>query len=97
VHLPFGHPVAILVCLWIGADLVRRFTRHIQLDAETPERRFGDVFEAGPHAKPAIVEPTPTPADAPLVEAPETIPAVDENEPLTIPAGSADPSPTALV
>ena len=53
VHLPFGHPVAILVCLWIGADLVRRFTRHVQLDAETPERRFGDSFEAGPRQPPS--------------------------------------------
>ncbi len=97
VRLPFGHPVAILVCLWIGADLVRRFTRHVQLDAETPERRFGDVFEAGPHAKPAIVEPTPAPVDPMRVEAPETIPAVEDDTPVTIPAGSADPSPTALV
>jgi alpha-1,6-mannosyltransferase len=48
VRLPFGHPVAIAVCLWIGIDLVRRLRRGVPLDAETPEPRFGDRFEAGP-------------------------------------------------
>ena len=53
VRLPFGHPVAVAVCVWIGADLIRRLTRKIPMDAETPERRFGDAFEAGPvHALP---------------------------------------------
>ena len=90
VRLPFGHPVAILVCLWIGADLIRRFTRHVQLDAETPEPRFGDAFEAGPRprrrTKPA---PRPQPASAPA--------PVEEVRPAIVPAGTADPSPTALV
>jgi hypothetical protein len=48
VKLPFGHPVAIAVCVWIAADLIRRLRRHTPLDAETPEPRFGDRFEAGP-------------------------------------------------
>jgi len=48
VRLPFGHPVAIAVCVWIAADLIRRLHRGTPLDAETPEPRFGDKFEAGP-------------------------------------------------
>ena len=48
VKLPFGNPIAIAVCLWIGADLVRRFSAALPLDAETGEPRFGDGFEAGP-------------------------------------------------
>ena len=48
VRLPFGHPVAIAVCLWIAVDLIRRLTRGVPLDAETPERQVGDAFEAGP-------------------------------------------------
>ena len=52
VDLPIGHPVALAVCLWIGADLVRRLTRRIPLDAETLEPRLGDAFENGPiHAE----------------------------------------------
>ncbi len=56
VKLPFGHPIAIAVCLWIGADLVRRLRRGTPLEAETGEPRFGDGFEAGP-AEPAETEP----------------------------------------
>jgi uncharacterized membrane protein len=52
VRLPFGHPVAIAVCLWIAADLIRRLRRGVPLDAETPEPRFGDRFEAGPAPRP---------------------------------------------
>jgi alpha-1,6-mannosyltransferase len=51
VKLPFGHPIAIAVCLWIGADLVRRLRRGTPLDAENPERVFGDRFESGPEEK----------------------------------------------
>jgi hypothetical protein len=60
VRLPFGHPVAIAVCLWIAVDLIRRLTKGVPLDAETPERRFGDAFEAGPTARePAIDDGEP--------------------------------------
>jgi hypothetical protein len=48
VKLPFGHPIAIAVCVWIGADLVRRLRRGTPLDAENPEHVFGDRFESGP-------------------------------------------------
>jgi alpha-1,6-mannosyltransferase len=52
MHLPFGHPVAVAVCVWVAVDLVRRLRRRIPLDAETPEPRFGDAFEAGPVSRP---------------------------------------------
>ena len=58
VHLPFGHPVALIVCAWIATDLIRRLVRKIALDAETTEAHFGDAFEAGPTQRP--------PADAPV-------------------------------
>jgi hypothetical protein len=48
VRLPFGHPVAIAVCVWLAVDLIRRLTRGVPLDAETPRPQFGDSFEAGP-------------------------------------------------
>jgi alpha-1,6-mannosyltransferase len=48
IRLPIGHPVAVAVCVWLAADLIRRLRRGIPLDAETPERRFGDAFERGP-------------------------------------------------
>jgi alpha-1,6-mannosyltransferase len=60
VRLPFGHPVAIAVCLWIAVDLIRRLRKGVPLDAETPERKFGDAFEAGPTARqPAIDDAEP--------------------------------------
>ncbi len=48
VKLPFGHPVAIAVCVWVGLDLVRRLRRGTPLDEETTEPAFGDEFESGP-------------------------------------------------
>jgi hypothetical protein len=48
VKLPFGHPIAIAVCIWVGIDFVRRIRRGIPLDAETIEPSLGDAFEAGP-------------------------------------------------
>jgi hypothetical protein len=53
IRLPIGHPVAVAVCVWLAVDLVRRLRRGIPLDAETPERVFGDAFEAGPRASSA--------------------------------------------
>ena len=52
VKLPFGHPIAIAVCVWVGVDLVRRLRRGTPLDEETDEPAFGDQFESGPKAKP---------------------------------------------
>ena len=46
VKLPFGHPIAIAVCLWVGIDFVRRMRRGTPLDAETDEPAFGDDFES---------------------------------------------------
>jgi alpha-1,6-mannosyltransferase len=46
VKLPFGHPIAIAVCVWVGVDLVRRLRRGTPLDAETDEPAFGDGFES---------------------------------------------------
>jgi hypothetical protein len=48
VKLPFGHPIAIAVCVWVGIDLVRRLRRGTPLDEETDEPAFGDEFESGP-------------------------------------------------
>jgi alpha-1,6-mannosyltransferase len=48
VRLPFGHPIALIVCAWIAFDLIRRLMRKTPMDAETAERQFGDAFEAGP-------------------------------------------------
>src|SRR5216117_2432391 len=52
VKLPFGHPIAIAVCAWVGFDLIRRLRRGTPLDEETDEPAFGDPFEAGPKPKP---------------------------------------------
>jgi alpha-1,6-mannosyltransferase len=62
VRLPIGHPVAIVVCVWIAGDLIRRLRRRTPLDAETSEPRFGDAFEAGPlprRARDDVAEPEP--------------------------------------
>ena len=54
VRLPFGHPIAIIVCAWIAVDLIRRLRRNTPLDAETGERQFGDAFEAGPRQRSSV-------------------------------------------
>ena len=77
VRLPFGHPIAIAVCVWVGADFVRRIRRGTPLEAETDEPAFGDAFEAGTGrgaARPLsldleLVEPAP-------IETAELFPAV---------------------
>jgi hypothetical protein len=59
VKLPFGHPIAIAVCVWVGIDLVRRLRRGTPLDAETDDPALGDAFEAGtePDARTVTVIP----------------------------------------
>jgi alpha-1,6-mannosyltransferase len=48
VKLPFGHPVAIAVSVWVARDFWRRMRRGIPLDAETGGPAYGDAFERGP-------------------------------------------------
>jgi hypothetical protein len=58
VKLPFGHPIAVAVLVWVGLDFVRRIRRDIPFEAETARPTFGDRFEAGPperHPRPARV------------------------------------------
>lgn len=49
VKLPFGHPIAIAVCIWVGRDFVRRLRSGTPFDGETGEPAYGDRFEAGPY------------------------------------------------
>jgi hypothetical protein len=68
VQLPFGHPIAVAVLVWVGVDFVRRIRRDIPFDAETAKPAFGDRFEVGPrlrHPRPARVgSPQSIPAPA---------------------------------
>jgi hypothetical protein len=65
VKLPFGHPIAVAVCVWVGYDLVRRLRKGTPLDEEIDEPALGDRFESGQErptefdviANPPIVEP----------------------------------------
>jgi Glycosyltransferase family 87 len=65
VKLPFGHPIAVAVCVWVGYDLVRRLRKGTPLDEEIDEPALGDRFESGQErptefdviADPPIVEP----------------------------------------
>ena len=50
MRLPFGHPVAIAVCLWIGVALYRRLRHDVPFDSELDGSVFGDRFEKGPPA-----------------------------------------------
>lgn len=68
VKLPFGHPIAIAVCVWVGVDLVRRLRRGTPLDADTDEPAFGDAFE-GRYDHPAEIKAV----DAGVTDEPELI------------------------
>jgi hypothetical protein len=57
VQLPFGHPVAIAVCLWVGVALYRRLRRDVPFDAELDGPVVGDRFEKGPPAPQAPILP----------------------------------------
>ncbi|MGE5227319.1 MAG: hypothetical protein ACM3OO_10645 [Planctomycetaceae bacterium] len=63
VKLPFGHPIAIAVCVWVGIDFVRRIRHGIPLEGETGRPEFGDRFESGPvdleEDLPVSAEPVP--------------------------------------
>jgi hypothetical protein len=48
ISLPFGHPVAILVTIWVARDLVRRLRSGTLLHVETGQPELGDGFEDGP-------------------------------------------------
>jgi alpha-1,6-mannosyltransferase len=61
VKLPFGHPIAIAVCVWVGYDLVRRLRKGTPLDEETDEPAIGDSFEAGRVRSGLIVPPVDVP------------------------------------
>jgi alpha-1,6-mannosyltransferase len=56
VKLPFGHPIAIAVCVWVGLDLIRRLRRGMPFEGESAEPTLGDSFESGPH--PRVPVPT---------------------------------------
>jgi hypothetical protein len=96
VRLPFGHPIAIAVCVWVGLDFIRRIHRGTPLDAETDEPAFGDAFEAGTD-RAAVPEPSqvidiadPAPAADPApVKDPELIPDV-------VPVEDLEPLPVAI-
>jgi hypothetical protein len=106
VRLPFGHPIAIAVCVWVGVDFIRRIRRGTPLDAETNEPTFGDAFEAATD-RPAVPEPSlaidiaaPAPAEDPVpVKEPELFPdvvPVEDLEPLLV-AVPADLEPLPVV
>ena len=65
VRIPFGHPIALAVCVWIAVDLIRRMRAGTPLDAETGRPEFGDAFEAGG----MVVESTPAAIGAAPVRA----------------------------
>lgn len=47
VNLPFGHPVAVLVAIWVARELMRMLRTGTPLADDTTGPRFGDRFEAG--------------------------------------------------
>jgi len=52
IKLPFGHPIAIAVLIWVGRDFVHRLRAGTLLHIETGSPAFGDAFEEGP----AVIE-----------------------------------------
>lgn len=65
VRLPIGHPVALIMCVWVAVDLIRRLARRTPLDTETAVPQFGDAFEAGPVLRRPARPPRPTEAPEP--------------------------------
>ena len=64
VNLAYGHPVTILVALWVGRDFIRRMRRGTPLAAETTEPVFMDRYESEIPASAAdvILEPSAAPS-----------------------------------
>ncbi len=89
VRLPFGHPIAIAVCVWVGADFVRRIRRGTPLEGETDEPTFGDAFEAGAYRRSARKPSLDIELEVPTaIEDPQLLPApvpFDDTEPLPVP------------
>jgi hypothetical protein len=100
VKLPFGHPIAIAVCVWVGADFVRRIRRGTPLEAETDEATFGDAFEAGSDRAVVHEIPIDIQLEEPRrVEDAELLPvAVDDLEPvpLALPLDDPEALPVAV-
>jgi hypothetical protein len=67
VNLAYGHPVTILVGLWVGRDFIRRMRRGTPLAAETTEAVFMDRFESEVPASAieTVIEPHTAPAGGP--------------------------------
>src|SRR5439155_114892 len=95
VKLPFGHPIAIAVCVWVGADFVRRIRRGTPLEAETDEPVFGDAFEAGADRGAVRETSLDIELEGPtLVEVAELLPAaVDDLVPLPVALPLDEPGP----
>jgi hypothetical protein len=55
VDLPFGHPVAVLVAIWVAREFVRMLRTRTPFDEDLPGPRFGDRFEAGGVADDGVV------------------------------------------
>jgi hypothetical protein len=74
IKLPFGHPIAIAVCVWVGLDLIRRLRRGTALDTETDDPAFGDAFESGPKPDPEDEQTVIILDDAPAAIGPQPEP-----------------------
>jgi hypothetical protein len=95
VKLPFGHPIAIAVCVWVGLDLIRRLRRGTPLDAETDEPAFGDTFEA---SEQPVLQTLPDLHDEPVVgESLLAEPIVIDLNPVSVETTSPDPPEPATL
>ena len=47
LNLAFGHPVTILVAIWVGREFIRYVRERRAFDEERPGPVFGDRFETG--------------------------------------------------
>jgi hypothetical protein len=63
VKLPFGHPLAILLAIWVIREVLRHLRGRLPFDVDDGRPEFGDRFESGPRVEIPDVEPMPVPAD----------------------------------